>query len=269
MRHASFLAGVAALSVFNIAGVHADGDFPARLVWQCGKATVIWSMNEVPDHLTERPRSWFSYQVTGIEKPNNRFGLDDDGLYMNGKLCWPVEPVTCLRPDGTAERCESRQTPFPTPRPAEAPLPVDIPTTDIYDDNGGLFHVRQADWKRLAESGNDIAIRGHCLSGCTMVMIYVPEHRICFGEGAALGFHAARSGQTGEAVLSTTQWMVGHYPQNILMWLKNRGGAEKMTVEDFWMLYADELWEMGYRKCAPEPPDLRPPVPMTIIKRGG
>jgi hypothetical protein len=52
------------------------------------------------------------------------------------------------------------------------------------------------------------------------------------------------------------------------MWIKNRGGAEKMTTE-FWMLYADELWEMGYRKCAPEPqaPDRHPIPPMTIIKR--
>jgi hypothetical protein len=61
--------------------------------------------------------------------------------------------------------------------------------------------------------------------------------------------------------------MVSHYPQNILMWIKNRGGAEKMTIENFWMLYADELWEMGYRKCAPEPVSTEPPVPMTIIKK--
>jgi hypothetical protein len=244
----------------------ADAVFPTRLVWQCGKVTVTWSMNKVPDHLTERPREWFSYQVTGIDRANNLFGFDDDGLYMNGKLCWPVEPVTCLRPDGTTESCESRQTPFPRPRPAEAPPPPPpVETIDIYDDKGGLFNVRQADWKRLAETGNNIAIRGHCLSGCTMVMIYVPEHRICFGEGAALGFHAA--GRPGELSLSTTQWMVSHYPQNILMWIKNRGGAEKMTIENFWMLYADELWEMGYRKCAPEPVSTEPPVPMTIIKK--
>jgi hypothetical protein len=111
----ALLASITTLLLLNIAEARADAVFPTRPVWQCGKATVIWSMNEVPDHLTERPRSWFSYQVTGIEKPNNRFGFDDDGLYMNGKLCWPVEPVTCLRPDGTAERCESRQTPFPRP----------------------------------------------------------------------------------------------------------------------------------------------------------
>jgi hypothetical protein len=263
-------AGVAALPLFSIAEARANADFPTRLVWQCGKVRVTWSMNEVPDHLTERPRSWLLYEVTGIEKSDNRFGFDDDGLYMNGKLCWPVEPVTCLRPDGTTERCESRQTPLPSPRPAEAPPPPPpVDTTDIYDDSGGVLPVRQAEWKRLADSGNDIAIRGHCLSGCTMVMIYVPEHRICFGEGAALGFHAVRSSQTGELLLSTTQWMVSHYPQNILMWIKNRGGAEKMTIENFWMLYADELWDMGYRKCAPEPqaPDPHPIPPMTIIKR--
>ena len=76
-----FLIGVTALSLFNTAGARADASFPTRQVWQCGKTTVIWSMHAVPDHLTERRRDWFSYEVTGIEKPNNRFGWDDDGLY--------------------------------------------------------------------------------------------------------------------------------------------------------------------------------------------
>jgi hypothetical protein len=35
-------------------------------------------------------------------------------------------------------------------------------------------------------------------------------------------------------------------------WLMARGGAPGMTVYDFWVLEAPELWTMGYRKCAPE-----------------
>jgi hypothetical protein len=100
----------------------------------------------------------------------------------NGNLCWPVEPITYLRPDGTAEPCESRQTPFPRPRPAEAPPPpVDLPTTDIYDDSGGLFHVRQADWKTIAESGNDIAAnRG--TAGALDRVAQVAERKYCRSE---------------------------------------------------------------------------------------
>ena len=102
-----FLIGSVALSVLS-ASAQAVETFPSRQVWQCGNVRVTWSMNDVPDYLTERPRSWFEYEVKGLEKRDNRFAADDDGLYMNGKLCWPVEPVTCLKPNGEIEPCESR-----------------------------------------------------------------------------------------------------------------------------------------------------------------
>src|SRR5262249_8334658 len=106
---------------------------------------------------------------------NNRFGLDDDGLYMNGKLCWPVEPVTCLRPDGTAERCESRQVPLPRPRPEDAPAPVPIPKTALYYEPGGIIRDQIERWQRIAQSDNDVEIRGECMSACTLIMAYVPN----------------------------------------------------------------------------------------------
>src|SRR5262249_15798841 len=168
-----FLIGIAALSLFNAAGARADASFPTRLVWQCGKATVTWSMNEVPNH--EYSRSWFSYQVTGIEKPNNRFGLDDDGLYMNGKLCWPVEPVTCLKPNGETEPCESRQIPLPQPRPSDAPASVPLPKTVLYYEPGGIFQDHMKRWQKLAESGDDVEIRDACMSGCTLIMMHIPS----------------------------------------------------------------------------------------------
>jgi len=89
-------------------------------------------MKSVSEHLTERPRSWFEYEVKGLEKRDNRFAADDDGLYMNGKLCWPVEPVTCLKPNGETEPCESRQIPPPKSRPTDAPPAVPIPKTVLY-----------------------------------------------------------------------------------------------------------------------------------------
>jgi len=259
-----FLAGIAALSLFNTAGARADASFPTRLVWQCGKATVTWSMNEVPNH--EYPRSWFSYQVTGIEKPNNRFGLDDDGLYMNGKLCWPVEPVTCLRPDGTTESCESRQISFPRPRPAEAPKPIPIEKTVLYNEPGGVLgdHIKR--WEALAASGNDVEIRGHCVSGCTLIMAYVPSERICFDSNAVLEFHAAAySHDKYERNLKMTKWMFDQYPQNIREWFKARDVTpEEMQVYYYWRIYAADLWAMGYRKCEPEASS----VPMTQHRTG-
>jgi hypothetical protein len=258
------LASVAALSVFNIAEARADAVFPTRLVWQCGKATVTWSMNEVPDHLTERPRSWFSYQVTGIENPNNRFGADDDGLYMNGKLCWPVEPVTCLRPDGTAEPCESRQVPLPKPRPADAPEAVPIPKTVLYYEPGGIIQDHIERWRKLAESGDDVEIRDACKSGCTLIMMYVPSYRLCFGEAASLQFHLAWTKDTGKPNIDFSRWMFENYPQTIRAWLKANGGFEKMSIEEMWVLPAEVLWRMGYRKCDPEAPEA--PIPMTIIR---
>src|SRR5262252_1051574 len=231
----TLLAGVAALSLFNTAGARADASFSTRLVWQCGKATVTWSMNEVANH--EYPRSWFSYQVTGIEKPNNRFGLDDDGLYMNGKLCWPVEPVTCLRPDGTAERCESRQVPLPRPRPEDAPPPVPMHKTVLFYEPGGRLDLLEQRWRDLAASGDEVEIRGPCMSGCTMIMAHVPSERICFDKWASLQFHLARkSYETREPSATGSQYMLNHYPQVIRMWLRDKGGVEKMTIEEFWVL---------------------------------
>src|SRR5262245_66133440 len=105
------LTGVAALSVLCTSGAHADEGH--RNVWQCANVRVTY----LPKKLS--PDDWFptdyEYIVTGIEKSNNRFKWTEGDLYLNGKLCWPVEPLTCLKIDGTMEPCESRQIPLPSP----------------------------------------------------------------------------------------------------------------------------------------------------------
>jgi len=55
--------------------------------------------------------------------------------------------------------------------------------------------------------------------------------------------------------------MYSHYPQDIRLWLANKGGVDRMPYFGMWKLEAAELWEMGYRKCEPEPL-----VPMTILR---
>jgi hypothetical protein len=43
--------------------------------------------------------------------------------------------------------------------------------------------------------------------------------------------------------------MFNAYPQDIRMWLQEKGGVEKMPLESFWVLLPSELWQMGYRRC--------------------
>ena len=44
-----------------------------------------------------------------------------------------------------------------------------------------------------AQSGERVVIDGPCLSACTLVLMTIPEERICVTRRAVLGFHAARS----------------------------------------------------------------------------
>jgi hypothetical protein len=228
--------------------------------WQCGNVRVRVSLKlEESEHIL--PRSRTEYLVTGLEQRDNRFIWADEGLYLNDKLCWPIRPVTCLRPDGTAESCESRQTPLPKPRPAEAPAPIPFDKTVLYYEPGGRFKDHMERWKTLALSGDHVEIRGPCISGCTLILMHVPDNRLCFSGDASLQFHLAWDPEANKASMMLSKWMVDNYPRNIRTWLTNNGGVEKMSVDEFWILEADELWTMGYRKCGPESV-----VPMTIVQ---
>jgi hypothetical protein len=44
---------------------------------------------------------------------------------------------------------------------------------------------------RVRESGERVVIDGPCLSACTLVLMTVPEERICVTRRAVLGFHRA------------------------------------------------------------------------------
>jgi hypothetical protein len=49
--------------------------------------------------------------------------------------------------------------------------------------------------------------------------------------------------------------MIARYPQDIQNWIAAKGGITKMpNGNNFWTLNANELWAMGYRKCAGAPP---------------
>jgi hypothetical protein len=244
-------------------------DEGGRWEWQCGNVNVKVTLSEKKVTLLEKPFNLpasTEYVVTGIEKSNNRFqyvwGKDD--LYLNRRLCVlkakplpkedetkpqppAAELVKCLKPDGTEESCESRHI---------------KPKTVLYDEPGGIFTEHWQRWHTLNLSGHDVEIRGSCVSACTMILAHISKDRLCFGESASLQFHASRRERDStEPDIPFTRWMLTQYPRDIRNWLSMRGGAEKMTVAELWRLSAEELWAMGYHKCA-EPT----PIPMTITK---
>jgi hypothetical protein len=205
------------------------------------------------------------FLVTGTERRDNRFKLEGpDKLSLNGKPCTRFqpkeirfsisllpEPVKCLTPDGTEELCESRHTHAQSnPEPRRT-------TTVLYAEPGGDFWSHWNRFKALADSGDDVEIRGPCASGCTLIMVHVSNDRLCFGEAASLKFHVARDPKSGEPdVAFTTRMMVNQYPQDIRKWIMAKGGVEKMNIQQMWTLDAPELWKMGYRKCGPEAPGI-------------
>src|SRR5262249_42733670 len=169
-------------------------------------------------------------------------------------------PVMCLATNWETESCESRQAPLPRPNPLRAfGRAVERPKTVLYSEQGGSVVEHWQRWLKLAGSGNDVEIRGACVSACTLIMAHISSDMLCLGESASLQFHPARDPNTGEPSEKCTQWMLNQYPQDIRLWIKNKGGWEKMALHQFWTLDATELWRMGYRKCEPE----EAPVPMT------
>jgi hypothetical protein len=142
------------------------------------------------------------------------------------------------------------ETPLPRPRPAIKSPPK--PKTVLYDEPGGDYWEHWRRFKALADSGNDVEIRGACVSGCTVVMIHVPNDRLCFGEASSLQFHMAREPVTGTPSAEFTRdKMVNQYPEDVRAWIIAKGGVEKMNIQQMWKLDASELWRMGYRKCPP------------------
>jgi hypothetical protein len=82
-------------------------------------------------------------------------------------------------------------------------------------------------------------------------MAAVPKERLCFGDYASLQFHLATD-VSGRIAIPASVWMLMQYPRNIYDWLMARGGVPGMTVYDFLVMEAPELWAMGYRKCTAE-----------------
>jgi hypothetical protein len=80
---------------------------------------------------------------------------------------------------------------------------------------------------RVRQSGERVVIDGPCLSACTLVLMMVPEERICVTRRAVLGFHAARSiDRRGRmyAEPEASRDVQAAYPTPVREWIARRGG---------------------------------------------
>jgi hypothetical protein len=80
---------------------------------------------------------------------------------------------------------------------------------------------------RVRESGERVVIDGPCLSACTLVLMTVPEERICVTRRAVLGFHAARSiDRRGRmyAEPEASRVVLDGYPAPVRDWISRHGG---------------------------------------------
>ena len=80
---------------------------------------------------------------------------------------------------------------------------------------------------QVRESGERVVIDGPCLSACTLVLMTVPEERICVTRRAVLGFPAARSIDRRGKVYAepeASRAVLASYPPPVRDWISRRGG---------------------------------------------
>jgi hypothetical protein len=100
---------------------------------------------------------------------------------------------------------------------------------------------------KVRETGERVVIDGPCLSACTLVLMTVPEERICVTRRAVLGFHAARSiDRRGRmyAEPEASREVEAAYPAPVREWIARRGGLTSRLL----LLRGRELKTM-YRSC--------------------
>ena len=80
---------------------------------------------------------------------------------------------------------------------------------------------------RVRASGERVVIDGPCLSACTLVLMTIPEERICVTRRAVLGFHAARSMDSRGRMYAepeASREVQAAYPRPVRQWIARRGG---------------------------------------------
>jgi len=117
----------------------------------------------------------------------------------------------------------------------------------INDDPGGDLSSYWDIFRFYAHQNTTVEVRGDCTSACTLIVGAIDKSKICFGSNGKLHFHQASSALDDSISPETTQWMFDNYPSDIQNWI---GHAEDLPAEGFRTLHAQDLWKMGYHKCA-------------------
>jgi hypothetical protein len=82
-------------------------------------------------------------------------------------------------------------------------------------------------FEKVRQSGERVVIDGPCLSACTLLLMTVPEERICVTRRAVLGFHAARSMDSRGRMYAepeASREVQAAYPAPVRNWIARRGG---------------------------------------------
>jgi hypothetical protein len=204
-----------------------------------------------PEGLPDNAPGWFSRKDWLPPKP-----IDPKVLFEQLKQCeerpdwWCLFPALELLPKWL-KHVDQPLKPIAVKWPTHLILVQwpELPPIVVSSDIGGVIKEYIERWQDLAAQGDEVDILGPCLSACTLVTAYIPKDRLCFGQDASLQFHAAWERETGQVSLWATKWMIEKYPDDIRRWLALRGPPENMTIWQWWILPASELWKMGYKRC--------------------
>ena len=107
---------------------------------------------------------------------------------------------------------------------ATAPVRAEI---RILESPGGQVGPFLDLFDRVRHSGERVVIDGPCLSACTLVLMTIPEERICVTRRAVLGFHAARSIDGRGRMYAepeASRAVQEAYPAPVRDWITRRGG---------------------------------------------
>ena len=118
---------------------------------------------------------------------------------------------------------------------------------EIRDHRGGQIGKYMSDFASI-RAGETVRIDGNCLSACTLVLGYVPRHRICTTTEARFGFHAAwMPDNDGRPITSPkgTKALMDRYPPDVLRRIREHGGLNRK-------MFFVSGGALGIRRCTQE-----------------
>ena len=88
-------------------------------------------------------------------------------------------------------------------------------------------------FEQLRRSHQRVVIDGPCFSACTLVLVIIPQSRICVTRRAVFGFHAAKAvDQFGREYPApgVTRVVAAAYPAPIRRWIRLHGGLTRTPI---------------------------------------